>query len=87
MRAGGGCVQARGCIRVESIAGDVTAEVRAVGGADEVGHTVDLVIMCTKAWQVADYAPQLLPLLGPETLVLPTQVRCGWGGAQGRARV
>ena len=38
----------------------------------EVG-TVDAVIVAVKAWQVPEIAPALVPLLGPNTRVLPLQ--------------
>lgn len=44
-------LQTRG-LRVESIAGNVEVEVQAVDSSEAVGGTVDLVIVCTKAWQV-----------------------------------
>jgi hypothetical protein len=42
-------------LHVESIAGDVVVQVEAVDRAEGVGGTVDLVIVCTKAWQVSGY--------------------------------
>lgn len=58
---------------VESIAGDFhLAQVAASADPAAVGP-VDAVLLGVKAWQVADVAPKLRPLLGPETFVVPLQ--------------
>ena len=60
-------------LRVESIAGDVTiAPARASESPAEIGP-VDAVLVCVKAWQVADAARALEPLLGPETFAVPLE--------------
>ena len=60
-------------LRVESVAGDfqvapveVTEDPKAVG-------PVEAVLLAVKAWQVKDAARALLPLLGPDTFVVPLQ--------------
>jgi len=59
-------------LKVTSLAGDFTVSVKATDTTANVGP-VDLVIVGCKAWQVEGIAPCLKPLLGPETLVAPTQ--------------
>ena len=60
-------------LRVESINGDfAVSPVQATDNPDDVGP-VDLVILSVKAWQVAETAARLSPMLGPDTLVLPLQ--------------
>jgi 2-dehydropantoate 2-reductase len=59
-------------LRVESIAGDFAvspAEAMEIGDA----QPVDVVLVAVKAWQVAEIAGALLPLLGPETFVVPLE--------------
>jgi 2-dehydropantoate 2-reductase len=60
-------------LRVESIKGDFT--VRPAGASDdpaEVGP-VDVVLVAVKAWQVAEAAAQMGPLVGEATMVVPLQ--------------
>jgi 2-dehydropantoate 2-reductase len=58
---------------VASINGDFALQpVRAYGEAREVG-VVDVVLVTVKAWQVADVAPTLRPLLAAHTVVVPLQ--------------
>lgn len=58
---------------VESPAGDF--HLTPVDATDDPAELdpVDLVIVGTKAWQVADAARAMRPLVGPETMVLPLQ--------------
>lgn len=60
-----------GGLRVQSVAGDFL--VRPAGATDrpaEVGP-VDVVLVGVKAWQLAEAAAALGPLLGPDTAVVP----------------
>jgi 2-dehydropantoate 2-reductase len=60
-------------LRVESVAGDFqVAKVDVTDDPSAVGP-VDAVLLAVKAWQVKDAARALLPLLGPETFVVPLQ--------------
>jgi len=60
-------------LRVESIAGDfVIHPARATDRPEEIGP-VDFVLICVKAPQLEAAARQVGPLLGPQTLVVPTQ--------------
>ncbi|MDQ4147303.1 MAG: 2-dehydropantoate 2-reductase [Pseudomonadota bacterium] len=65
-------LQTRG-LRVDSSTGDFAIQhVRATDDARQVGE-VDAVLLCVKAWQVAEVARVLHPLLGSETCVAPLQ--------------
>ena len=60
-------------LRVESINGDFTvAPVQATDNPENVG-AVDLVVIGVKAWQIPETAARLVPMLGPQTRVLPLQ--------------
>ena len=60
-------------MRMTSVAGDFhLPAVQATDDPTEVG-TVEVVLLGIKAGQVAGVAPQLRPLVGPNTLVLPLQ--------------
>lgn len=60
-------------LRVTSIQGDFTvAPVEATDDPVQIGQ-VDLIVVAVKAWQIADVAPAMRPLVGPETTVLPLQ--------------
>ncbi len=60
-------------LRVISIDGDFwLPTVQATNDPAQVGP-VDAIVLAVKAGQVTNIAPQLHPLLGPETLVLPLQ--------------
>jgi 2-dehydropantoate 2-reductase len=60
-------------LRVDSIAGDFTIErVHATDDPSSVGP-VDAVLVAVKAWQVAEVAATLKPLIGPETAVVPLE--------------
>jgi 2-dehydropantoate 2-reductase len=60
-------------LRVDSVLGDMLVKpVTASDSATGVGP-VDVVLLGVKTWQVASVAPELKPLLGPETLVVPLQ--------------
>jgi 2-dehydropantoate 2-reductase len=60
-------------LRVESPKGDfVVSSVQATDDPTQVG-SVDAVLVCVKAWQVAEAAHAIRPLVGPETCVVPLQ--------------
>ena len=60
-------------LRVDSINGDfVVKPVNATHDPSKTG-TVDLVLVCVKAWQVQEAAESMRPMVGPETMVLPLQ--------------
>lgn len=65
-------MQAHG-LRVESPLGDVVVSpVQATAKPANVG-IVDVVLVAVKAWQVAEVAQAIEPLVGPETSVIPLQ--------------
>lgn len=60
-------------LSIDSVAGAThIVPVKATDRLDAVG-VVDVVLVCTKAWQVAEIAPQIRPLLGDQTIVVPLQ--------------
>jgi 2-dehydropantoate 2-reductase len=60
-------------LRVDSIAGDFALErVNTTDDAASVGP-VDAVLVAVKAWQIAEAAAQLLPLIGDDTAVVPLE--------------
>ena len=60
-------------LRVDSVKGDfVLDRVQATADPSDVGP-VDAVLLAVKAWQVAEAAKSLGPLLGPETMVVPLE--------------
>lgn len=65
-------IQSQG-LRVESVLGDFTINpAQATDDPANVGP-VDVVLVCVKAWQVAEAVQAILPLVGPETMVVPLQ--------------
>ncbi|MCL4303021.1 MAG: 2-dehydropantoate 2-reductase [Anaerolineae bacterium] len=65
-------IQSQG-LRVESVLGDFMINpAQATDDPANVGP-VDVVLVCVKAWQVAEGAQAILPLVGPETMVVPLQ--------------
>jgi 2-dehydropantoate 2-reductase len=65
-------IRARG-IRVVSPGGAYTAPVaRASASAVDLG-VADLVLVTVKTWQLPELAPQLVPLVGERTIVVPLQ--------------
>lgn len=65
-------IQREGLV-VSSTAGDfVVRPAQATADPEAVGR-VDLVLVGVKAWQVEDAARSMLPLLGPESTVVPLQ--------------
>jgi 2-dehydropantoate 2-reductase len=60
-------------LQVKSVFGDfLVSPVRALEHPAEAGR-VDLVIVATKTYHIEEAARALLPLLGPETVILPLQ--------------
>ena len=60
-------------LRVEGIKGDFV--VRPVQATDDPGRVgaVDVVLVGVKAWQVAEAAQAMRPLIGPQTFIVPLQ--------------
>jgi 2-dehydropantoate 2-reductase len=69
-------MQERG-VRVVSPEGDFVAEPRVVGSLAAAG-TADVVVLGVKAHGLTALAPQLGPLLGPDTVVVSTQNGIPW---------
>ena len=62
-----------GGLRVDSHKGDILLEkVQATDQVQEIGHA-DVILMCVKAWQVPEAAQAILPVVGPETFVVPLE--------------
>ncbi len=60
-------------LRVKSIQSDFTVSpVEATDDPAQIGQ-VDLIVVAVKAWQIADIAPAMRQLMGPETAVVPLQ--------------
>ncbi|MBE7554759.1 MAG: 2-dehydropantoate 2-reductase [Anaerolineales bacterium] len=65
-------IQTQG-LRVDSVLGDFMVQpAQATDDPAQIGP-VDVVLVCVKAWQVAEAAQAILPLVGPETMVVPLQ--------------
>ncbi len=58
-------------LHVESVLGDFTVQPAAATASPAELGPVDLVLVGVKTWQLADLAPTLVPLIGPQTMVLP----------------
>lgn len=60
-------------LRVDSIKGDFTVHpIQATDAPATVGPA-DAVLVCVKAWQVPEIAPNIRPMIGPETLIVPLE--------------
>jgi 2-dehydropantoate 2-reductase len=60
-------------LSVESIKGDFTVQpVHATDDTSKVG-AVDAVLVCVKTWQIPKAAKAIVPLLGPDTFVVPLE--------------
>lgn len=57
-------------LRVDSIDGDFRVKVEVT---DHPSGKVDAVLMCVKAWQLAEAAKSILPMLKPDACVVPFQ--------------
>ncbi len=64
-------------VRVRSPEGDFTARPAVAARLEEIG-AADAVILGVKAHSLAELAPRLAPLLGPETVVISTQNGIPW---------
>jgi len=69
-------------VRVKSVEGDFDARPKVVGTLEEVGP-VDVVLLGVKAHGLPQLAPQLKPVLGPDTTVISTQNGLPWWFFQG----
>ncbi|MBN2806298.1 MAG: 2-dehydropantoate 2-reductase [Prolixibacteraceae bacterium] len=58
---------------VKSTLGEFTIKPAKASSGLESVEQADLVLVCTKAWQVRDIGRQLAPLIGPNTMVMPLQ--------------
>ena len=58
---------------VESINGDFHIDLTMASADPEKVGVVDVVLVATKAWQVAEAAQQMKPLIGPRTMVIPLE--------------
>jgi len=74
-------MQERG-VQVKSAEGDFTAHPKVAGALDQVGP-VDVIFLGVKAHGLTQLAPQLKPVLGPETVVVATQNGIPWWYFQG----
>lgn len=74
-------MQERGVL-VKSAQGDFEARPRVVGSLDEAGRA-DVVFLGVKAHGLPQLAPQLKPVLGPDTAVISTQNGIPWWYFQG----
>src|SRR5713101_2072810 len=74
-------MQDRG-VQVKSVDGDFKARPRIAGTLEEVGP-VDVVLLAVKAHSLPQLAPQLRPVLGPETAVVSMQNGVPWWFFQG----
>src|SRR5580693_3309710 len=69
-------------VRVKSVDGDFEAHPKIAENLEEVGP-VDVVFLGVKAHGLTQLAPQLKPVLGPETTVVSTQNGIPWWYFQG----
>lgn len=69
-------------VQVRSADGDFQAQPRIIGSLEEAGP-VDVVFLGVKAHSLCQLAPQLKPVLGPETTVVSTQNGIPWWFFQG----
>lgn len=60
-------------LRVDSHKGDMLLEkVQATDQVQAIGHA-DVILMCVKTWQVPEAAQAIVPVVGPETFVVPLE--------------
>src|SRR5271166_5436908 len=69
-------------VQVKSSEGDFVARPAIAGSLDEIGP-VDVVLLGVKAHGLTQLAPQLAPVLGPDTTVVSTQNGIPWWYFQG----
>ena len=60
-------------LRVDSTKGDFVIEHPVATDDPSTVGEVDAVLLAVKAWQIAEAAKSVLPMLGPETLVVPLE--------------
>jgi len=68
--------------RLQSADGLIQSPVKAAESAKQLGEQ-DLLIIAVKGQALADLAPRLAPLIGPQTLVLPAMNGVPWWFCQG----
>jgi len=71
------CAMQQNGVRVISADDDFLAKPKVVGNLEEAGP-VDVVFLCVKAHGLPALAPQLAPVLGPDTTVVSTQNGIPW---------
>ncbi|MGD1094141.1 MAG: 2-dehydropantoate 2-reductase [Bryobacteraceae bacterium] len=71
------CAMQQHGVRVLSPDGDFEVHPRIIGNLDEAG-TVDVIILGVKAHGLTQLAPQIKPLIGPNTTVVSTQNGVPW---------
>ncbi len=64
-------------LRILSAEGDFAVRPRVIGSLDEAGP-VDVLVLGVKAHGLTSLAPQLTPLIGPQTVVVSTQNGVPW---------
>ena len=69
-------------VQVKSSAGNFDSHPKIVGSLEEVG-SVDVIFLAVKAHSLVQLAPQLKPLLGPDTTVVSMQNGLPWWFFQG----
>jgi 2-dehydropantoate 2-reductase len=69
-------------VQVKSTEGDFQARPRVVGSLEEAGPA-DVIFLAVKAHSLPQLAPQLKPVLGPDTTVVSTQNGIPWWFFQG----
>ncbi len=69
-------------VQVKSVEGDFVARPAVAGSLEEVGP-VDVIFLGVKAHALPQLAPQLSPVLGPDTVVVSTQNGIPWWYFQG----
>lgn len=65
-------IQKKG-LKIKSIQGEFTIYPAKATNDISVVESADLILICTKAWQVKDIAKAIAPFLNKETMVMPTQ--------------
>jgi 2-dehydropantoate 2-reductase len=61
----------RNGLRVDSLLGDFSVQPASATDSPAEAGVVDVVLVATKAWQVAEAAEAMQPLIGPRTAVVP----------------
>lgn len=58
-------------LRVDSVNGDFTISPAQVTDSSNDIDSADLILLCTKGWQLNEAVSQMKPLIGAETIILP----------------